>query len=82
MSAARLLRTGLVAGGVVLAGRAAWRLLSEPEGPDAVSGSAYRDTAGWRLYDGMCAAADRAWGWDNLPVPLGLRPAAQDRSPR
>jgi hypothetical protein len=61
--------------------RAAWRLLSEPEGPDAVSGSVYRTTAGRRTYDGMCAAADRAWGWDNLPVPLGLRPAARDRSP-
>jgi len=72
VSAGKLLRTGLVAGGVVLAGRAAWRLLSEPEGADAVSGSVYRDTAGWRLYDGMCAAADRAVGWDKLPVPLGL----------
>ena len=72
MSAAKLLRTGLIAGGTVLAGRAAWRLLSQPEAPDPVSGSVYRDSVGWRLYDGMCAAADRQVGWDKLPVPLGL----------
>ncbi len=72
MSAGRLLRAGLIAGGVVLAGRAAWRLLSEPEGADPVSGSVYRDTIAWRLYDDLCAAADRSVGWDKLPVPLGL----------
>jgi hypothetical protein len=72
MSAGKLLRTTLVTGGVVLAGRAAWRLLSEPEAPDPLSGSVYRYSAGWRLYDDMCAAADRAVGWDKLPVPLGL----------
>jgi len=68
----KLLRTGLLAGAVVLSGRAAWRLLSEPAGPDPVSGSRYRDTAGWRLYDDVCAAADRWAGWDRLPLPLGL----------
>jgi heme peroxidase len=68
----KLLRTGLLAGAVALTGRAAWRLLSEPEGPDPLSGSRYRGTAGWRLYDGACAAADRWFGWDRLPVPLGL----------
>ena len=72
MSAGKLLRTGILAGGAVLAGRAAWRLLSEPDSPDAVSGSVYRNSAGWRLYDGVCAAVDRTWGWDKLPVPLGL----------
>jgi Animal haem peroxidase len=68
----KLLRTGLLAGAALLTGRAAWRLLSEPEGPEAPSGSRYRDTAGWRLYDGMCATADRWFGWDRLPLPLGL----------
>ena len=72
MSAGKLLRTGLFAGGTFLAGRAAWRLLSQPEAPDPLSGSVYRDTVGWRLYDSLCAAVDRGVGWDKLPVPLGL----------
>src|SRR6185437_15629223 len=72
MSAGKLLRTGLFAGGTFLAGRAAWRLLSQREAPDPLSGSVYRDTVGWRLYDSLCAAADRGVGWDKLPVPLGL----------
>jgi Animal haem peroxidase len=68
----KLLRTGLLAGAVVLTGRAAWRLVSEPERPDPLSGSRYRDTAGWRLYDGVCARVDDWFGWDRLPLPLGL----------
>jgi Animal haem peroxidase len=66
MSAPRLLRTGLIAGGGFLAGRAIWRRLSSPED------SGYRDTLGWRLYDGAAAAADRRVGWARMPTPVGL----------
>ena len=72
MSAARLLRGGIVVGCGVLAGRAIWERLAASDGPDPVSGSRYRDTLGWRLYDGAAAAADRCVGWDKLPTPLGL----------
>jgi hypothetical protein len=72
MSAGKLIKAGLVVGGGVLVGRAIWDRLAEPDGPDPVSGSVYRDSAGWRLYDGVAAAADRCVGWDKLPTPLGL----------
>ncbi len=72
MSAARLLKGGIVVGCGVLAGRAVWERLAASDGPDPVSGSRYRDTLGWRLYDGAAAAADRCVGWDKLPTPLGL----------
>ncbi len=52
MSAARLLKGGIVVGCGVLAGRAIWERLAASDGPDPVSGSVYRDTLGWRLYDG------------------------------
>ena len=48
-----------------------WRRLSRPEG------AGYRDTLGWRLYDGAAAAADRCVGWDKLPTPT--RPRRADR---
>jgi Animal haem peroxidase len=72
VSAPRVLRTGIALGLGALAGRALWQRLGAPDGPDAVSGSVYRDTLGWRLYDGACATADRCIGWDKLPTPLGL----------
>ena len=72
MSVPRLVRTGVVVGCGALAGRAIWQRLASSDGPDPVSGSVYRDSLGWRLYDGVAAAADRRVGWDKLPTPLGL----------
>jgi Animal haem peroxidase len=68
----RLVKTGIVVGCGALVGRAVWERLSSSDGPDPVSGSVYRDTLGWRLYDAAAAAADRCVGWDKLPTPLGL----------
>ena len=53
-------------------GKAVWERLASSDGPDPVSGSVYRDSLGWRLYDDAAAAADRCVGWDKLPTPLGL----------
>ncbi len=72
MSVRRLVKTGIVVGCGALAGKAVWERLSSSDGPDPISGSVYRDTLGWRLYDGAAAAADRCVGWDKLPTPLGL----------
>jgi hypothetical protein len=72
VSLRRLVKTGVVLGCGALAGKAVWERLSSSDGPDPISGSVYRDTLGWRLYDGAAAAADRCVGWDKLPTPLGL----------
>lgn len=32
----------------------------------------YRNTLWWRLYDWSAQAADRRFGWDRLPKPIGL----------
>jgi heme peroxidase len=32
----------------------------------------YRQSLGWRLYDGAAEAIDRRVGWDKLPTPFGL----------
>jgi Animal haem peroxidase len=37
-----------------------------------VTAHGYRRTTGWRIYDAVCALADRTAGWDRLPTPLGL----------
>jgi len=37
-----------------------------------VSGSGYRNTLPWRVFNGATQALDRAVGWDRLPKPLGL----------
>jgi hypothetical protein len=42
--------------------------MSEPSG----SQEGYRNTLWWRIYDEAAQAADRAFGWDKLPRPLGL----------
>ena len=42
--------------------------MTDPAG----SGSGYRNTLWWRLYDWSAQAADRKFGWDKLPKPLGL----------
>jgi hypothetical protein len=72
MSLPRLVRTGVAVGLGVVVGKAVWERLSSSDGPDPVSGSRYRDSLGWRLYDNAAAAADRCVGWDKLPTPLGL----------
>ena len=72
MSLPRLVRTGVAVGLGVVVGKAVWERLSASDGPDPVSGSRYRDSLGWRLYDNAAAAADGCVGWDKLPTPLGL----------
>jgi hypothetical protein len=42
--------------------------MSQPSG----SQEDYRNTFWWRIYDEAAQAADRAFGWDKLPRPLGL----------
>jgi hypothetical protein len=42
--------------------------MSQPSG----SQEGYRNTFWWRIYDEAAQAADRAFGWDKLPRPLGL----------
>lgn len=32
----------------------------------------YHDTAFWNVYDKIATAVDQRWGWDRLPVPLGI----------
>ena len=62
---------GVVVGlGVVVGRRSGSGFRLRRAGP--VSGSRYRDSLGWRLYDNAAAAADRCVGWDKLPTPLGL----------
>lgn len=39
--------------------------------PKAAAG-AYHDTAFWKTYDKLATAVDHRWGWDRLPVPLGI----------
>jgi len=38
----------------------------------ARSGTDYRNTFWWRLYDWAAQTADHTWGWDKLPKPVGL----------
>lgn len=42
--------------------------MSQPSG----SQEGYRNTFWWRIYDEAAQAADRAFGWDKLPRPVGL----------
>jgi hypothetical protein len=42
--------------------------MAEPAG----SKRGYRNTLWWRLYDWSAQAADRRFGWDKLPKPIGL----------
>src|SRR6187549_1941312 len=34
--------------------------------------SGYRDSLGWRIFDGLSTAIDRRRSWDRLPTALGL----------
>ncbi|NHC15739.1 peroxidase family protein [Motilibacter deserti] len=43
------------------------RPVATPEAP-----SAYRSSLPWRLFDGLSTRIDRRYGWDRLPLPLGL----------
>ena len=38
----------------------------------ADSTTGYRNTFWWRLYDQAAQTADRKFGWDKLPKPVGL----------
>lgn len=38
----------------------------------ANSSTGYRNTFWWRLYDQAAQTADRKFGWDKLPKPVGL----------
>jgi hypothetical protein len=42
--------------------------------PEAFTGkpAAYRDSSGWRLFDGLAQALDDRQGWYRLPLALGL----------
>lgn len=42
--------------------------MSQPPGTQ----QGYRNTFLWRIYDGAAQAADRTFGWDKLPLVLGL----------
>lgn len=35
-------------------------------------GKGYHDTPFWNTFDRIAAVVDRKWGWDKLPVPLGI----------
>jgi hypothetical protein len=35
-------------------------------------GKGYHDTFFWNTFDRIAAVVDRKWGWDKLPVPLGI----------
>jgi Animal haem peroxidase len=59
-------RARLVAGAVVATAIALAALARRPRR------QGYRQSPGWRLYDGTAQAIDRTIGWDRLPTPLGL----------
>ena len=45
-----------------------WKKRKAPKPVD----QGYHDTPFWDVYDRIATAVDHRWGWDKLPVPLGI----------